>query len=86
MPNFFSGLATPLVWIVAKCKCCVLKTFDYYIYWTLIEIFYSQQTTVTWAVLDYQRCLRSRRGVGDKPMSCKPGVAGSIPGFSQSVG
>ena len=21
----------------------------------------------------------------DKPMSCKPGVAGSIPGFSQSV-
>ena len=22
------------------------------------------------------------RGVGDKPMSCKPGVAGSIPGFS----
>ena len=21
-------------------------------------------------------------GVGDKPMSCKPGVAGSIPGFS----
>ena len=26
------------------------------------------------------------RGVGDKPMSCKPGVAGSIPGFSQSVG
>ena len=23
---------------------------------------------------------------GDKPMSCKPGVAGSIPGFSQSVG
>ena len=29
---------------------------------------------------------RSRRGVGDKPMSCKPGVAGSIPGFSQSVG
>ena len=24
--------------------------------------------------------------VGDKPMSCKPGVAGSIPGFSQSVG
>ena len=28
----------------------------------------------------------SRRGVGDKPMSCKPGVAGSIPGFSQSVG
>ena len=32
------------------------------------------------------RNLRSRRGVGDKPMSCKPGVAGSIPGFSQSVG
>ena len=29
---------------------------------------------------------RRRRGVGDKPMSCKPGVAGSIPGFSQSVG
>ena len=29
---------------------------------------------------------RSRGGVGDKPMSCKPGVAGSIPGFSQSVG
>ena len=29
---------------------------------------------------------RSRRGVRDKPMSCKPGVAGSIPGFSQSVG
>ena len=29
---------------------------------------------------------RSRRGVGDKPMSCKPGVAGSISGFSQSVG
>ena len=28
----------------------------------------------------------SRRGVGDKPMSCKPGVAGSIPVFSQSVG
>ena len=28
----------------------------------------------------------SHRGVGDKPMSCKPGVAGSIPGFSQSVG
>ena len=27
-----------------------------------------------------------RRGVGDKPMSCKPGVAGSIPDFSQSVG
>ena len=27
-----------------------------------------------------------RRGVGDKPMYCKPGVAGSIPGFSQSVG
>ena len=26
------------------------------------------------------------RGVGDKPMSCKPGVAGSIAGFSQSVG
>ena len=24
----------------------------------------------------------SRRGSGDKPMSCKPGVAGSIPGFS----
>ena len=23
----------------------------------------------------------SRRGVGDKPMSCKPGVAGSIPDF-----
>ena len=29
---------------------------------------------------------RSRQGVGDKPMSCKPGVARSIPGFSQSVG
>ena len=29
-------------------------------------------------VLDIQSC----RGVGDKPMSCKPGVAGSIPGFS----
>ena len=28
----------------------------------------------------------SRRGVADKPMSCKPGVDGSIPGFSQSVG
>ena len=28
----------------------------------------------------------SRRGVGDKSMSCKPGVAGSILGFSQSVG
>ena len=27
-----------------------------------------------------------RRGVGDKPMSCKPGVAGLIPGFTQSVG
>ena len=27
-----------------------------------------------------------RRGVGDKPMSSKPGVVGSIPGFSQSVG
>ena len=27
----------------------------------------------------------SWRGVGDKPMSCKPGVAGSIPSFSQSV-
>ena len=25
-------------------------------------------------------------GVGDRPMSCKPRVAGSIPGFSQSVG
>ena len=25
---------------------------------------------------------KSRHGVGDKPMSCKPGVAGSIPGFS----
>ena len=23
----------------------------------------------------------SRRGVGDKPMPCKPGVAGSIPDF-----
>ena len=23
-----------------------------------------------------------RRGVGDKPMACKPGVAGSIPSFS----
>ena len=23
--------------------------------------------------------MRSRRGIGDKPMSCKPGVAGSIP-------
>ena len=23
--------------------------------------------------------VRSHRGVGDKPMSCKPGVAGSIP-------
>ena len=22
------------------------------------------------------------RGVGDKPMSCKPGVAGSFPGYS----
>ena len=30
--------------------------------------------------------LRGRRGVGDKPMSCKQGVAGSIPGFSLSVG
>ena len=29
---------------------------------------------------------RYRRGAGDKHMSCKPGVAGSIPGFSQSVG
>ena len=29
---------------------------------------------------------QNRRGVGDKPMSCKPGVAGSIPGFFQSVG
>ena len=29
---------------------------------------------------------RSRLDVRDKPMSCKPGVAGSIPGFSQSVG
>ena len=28
------------------------------------------------------RSKRSRRGVGDKPVSCKPGVAGSIPGFS----
>ena len=28
---------------------------------------------------------RSRRCVGDKPMSCKPGVAGLIPDFSQSV-
>ena len=25
---------------------------------------------------------RSRLGVGDKPMPCKQGVAGSIPGFS----
>ena len=25
---------------------------------------------------------RRGRGIGDKPMSCKPGVAGSIPGFS----
>ena len=25
---------------------------------------------------------RSRRGVRDKPMPCKPGVAGSIPGFT----
>ena len=25
---------------------------------------------------------RGYPGVGDKPMSCKPGVAGSIPGFS----
>ena len=30
--------------------------------------------------------LRGRRGVGDKPMSCKQGVAGSIPSFSLSVG
>ena len=28
----------------------------------------------------------SRLGVGDKPKPCKQGVAGSIPGFSQSVG
>ena len=28
----------------------------------------------------------NRPGVGDKRMSCKLGVAGSIPGFSQSVG
>ena len=34
----------------------------------------------------HQSIVLSRRGVGDKPMSCKPGVAGSIPGFSQSVG
>ena len=38
------------------------------------------------SVLSFFYLLRSRRGVGDKPMSCKPGVAGSIPGFSQSVG
>ena len=30
--------------------------------------------------------LSRRCGVGDKPMSCKPGVACKIPGFSQSVG
>ena len=29
---------------------------------------------------------KPQKGVGDKPMSCKPGVAGSIPSFSQSVG
>ena len=28
----------------------------------------------------------SRRGVGGKPMFCKPGVAGSITGFSKFVG
>ena len=41
-------------------------------------------TSKTLVYLNFE--LRSRRGVGDKPMSCKPGVAGSIPGFSQSVG
>ena len=28
----------------------------------------------------------SRRGVGDKPTSCKPGVAGSIPDFRWAFG
>ena len=27
-------------------------------------------------------CIESRRGVGDKPMQCKPGVPGLNPGFS----
>ena len=27
-------------------------------------------------------CNRSRRGVGDKPLACNPGVAGSILGFT----
>ena len=30
----------------------------------------------------YYSLFNIRRGVGDKPMPCKPGVAGSIPGFS----
>ena len=36
--------------------------------------------------LPTEKKINSRRGVGDKPMSCKPGVEASIPGFSQSVG
>ena len=36
------------------------------------------------STLEINHC--SRRSVGDKPMFCKPGVAGSIPGFSKSVG
>ena len=37
-------------------------------------------------IIFFPENLKSHCGVGDKPMSCKPGVAGSIPGFSQSVG
>ena len=34
----------------------------------------------------YNTYLPTARGVGDKPMSCKPGIPGSMLGFSQYVG
>ena len=37
------------------------------------------------AVVSHPLVAMSRRGVGDKPMPCKPGIAGSIPGFSKKT-